>query len=84
MNKRLQKYTDDNDIISKEQIGFKRNSRTSDHVYLLKTLITKHTQGKSGRKVYACFVDLKKAEHMILAKNVAFLWYFLTKVEIFF
>ena len=61
MNKRLQKYTDDNDIISKEQIGFKRNSRTSDHVYLLKTLITKHTQGKSGRKVYACFVDLKKS-----------------------
>ena len=70
LNKRLQDFTDKNDILAKEQIGFKKNARTSDHIYTLKTLITKHTQGKTGQKVFACFVDLKKAYDSVWNKGL--------------
>ena len=48
-----------NGILNNEQIGFRKGSRTADHIFKLKTLICKYIQ-KSG-KSYACFVDLKKA-----------------------
>ena len=56
---RLEKYLDTNSIISKEQIGFKKGSRTSDHILTLKTIIDKGF--KSSKKVCACFIDFKKA-----------------------
>ena len=56
---RLEKYLDTNYIIYKEQIGFKKGSRTSDHILTLKTIIDKAF--KSSKKVYACFIDFKKA-----------------------
>lgn len=56
---RLEKYLDTNSIICKEQIGFKKGSRTSDHILTLKTIIDKAF--KSSKKVYACFIDFKKA-----------------------
>ena len=31
-------------IISPEQIGFSKDGRTSDHMFVLKTLIDKYTQ----------------------------------------
>ena len=56
---RLGKYLDTNSIICKKQIGFKKGSRTSDHILTLKTIIDKAF--KSPKKVYACFIDFKKA-----------------------
>jgi hypothetical protein len=56
---RLEKYLDTNSIICKKQIGFKKGSRTSDHILTLKTVIDKAF--KSPKKVYACFIDFKKA-----------------------
>ena len=41
------------------QIGFTKDSRTSDHVFVLKTLIDKYLHKKE--KLFACFVDFRKA-----------------------
>ena len=57
---RFQNYVDKHDLLSKNQIGFKKKARTSDHILTLKTVIKKYvTHGH--KKIYACFVDLKKA-----------------------
>ena len=59
LNNRLQVFMKDNHTLSVEQIGFRKGARTSDHIYVLKTLIDKYT--KKNGKLYACFVDFKKA-----------------------
>lgn len=56
---RLDCYIETNNIIGPEQIGFRKQCRTSDHVLTLKTLIDKAF--KSKRYLYSCFVDLSKA-----------------------
>jgi hypothetical protein len=59
LNNRLVIFLRENKILNNEQIGFRRGSRTADHIFKLKTLICKYIQ-KSG-KIYACFVYLSKA-----------------------
>ena len=59
INERLDKWSTTNKIQRAEQIGFKKKSRPSDHLLVLKTLVNHYTG--SGRKLYACFVDFKKA-----------------------
>ena len=61
LNKRLTKFCEDNNIRSKEQIGFCKNTRTSDHIFTLKTLVNKYVTDKKGKKLYTCFIDFKKA-----------------------
>ena len=57
---RFQKKADDEGLISKNQIGFRKNYRTADHLLTLKAVIKKYvTKGRD--KIYARFVDLKKA-----------------------
>ena len=46
-------------IISEKQIGFKRNSRTSDHILTLKSIID--FQKSKKEKVFAAFIDLRNA-----------------------
>ena len=60
LNSRLNNYLVKNKLIDPCQIGFQKGKRTSDHIYTLNTLIQKYTKLKK-RKVYACFIDLKKA-----------------------
>ena len=60
LNDRLYKFIYEKGIMPKEQIGFKRHSRTSDHIFTLKTIIDKFIK-KSGGHLYACFVDFSKA-----------------------
>ena len=43
-------------IICPEQIGFSKGSRSSDHMFVLKTLIDKYTQ-QGSKHLYTCFVD---------------------------
>jgi hypothetical protein len=60
LSNRLEKFFETNNIIKKEQIGFMKKSRTSDHVFILRTLIDKmKIIGKS--KLFCCFVDFRKA-----------------------
>lgn len=60
LNNRLSDFIYDHDILHEEQIGFKKGARTSDHMFILKTLIDVYTS-KKNQKLYICFVDLKKA-----------------------
>ena len=39
---RLNKFIEDKRLISPNQIGFMKNCRASDHVYLMRTLIEKN------------------------------------------
>lgn len=59
INKRLNEYLERKNIIHKNQIGFSKNSRTSDHMLVLKTLIDQCFNEK--KKLYTCFIDFKKA-----------------------
>ena len=61
LNKGLTSFTQENDLIHPSQIGFQSGNRTADHVFTLKTLIDKHTVQNKNNKIYACFVDFKKA-----------------------
>ena len=60
LNTRLENFLNSRNIISAEQIGFCKGKRTSDHHFVLKTLIDKYTQ-QNSKKLYTCFIDLKKA-----------------------
>ena len=44
----------------KEQLGFTKGAQTNDHIFTLKTLVDKYTT-KKKMKLFACFVDLRKA-----------------------
>ena len=59
LNNRLDIFLENHDILSKVQIGFKKKCRTSDHILTLKTLIDRAF--RSAKRLYTCFVDLKKA-----------------------
>ena len=56
---RLETHMIKTKVISPSQIGFTKGFRASDHVYLLKTLVTKVLKHK--KKLYVAFVDFKKA-----------------------
>ena len=60
INNRLENFYIQRNLICTEQIGFCRKKRTSDHIFVLKTLIDKYTQS-SSKFLYTCFVDFKKA-----------------------
>ena len=60
LNQRLLKHIQSRDILHKSQIGFLANNRTADHVLTLRTLIDKYVNCHKT-KVYACFVDFRKA-----------------------
>ena len=77
MNDRLTKYIEDNELINRNQIGFRKGHRTSDHVFVLKTLIDKYFN--SGKKLYVCFIDFKKAYDTIWREG---LYYKLLKMGI--
>ena len=52
-------YIEEKNLLRKEQGGFRKGYRTIDHIFTLLTLVNKHLS--KGEKLYACFVDLKKA-----------------------
>ena len=56
---RLELFSEDKKLLSVAQIAFRRGYMTADHVYLLKTLVTKALRGK--KKLYAAFIDFRKA-----------------------
>lgn len=78
LNGRVRTHCSENGLINKNQIGFQKDSRTSDHILTLKTLVKKYvTKGKE--KLYVCFIDFKKAFDSVWHKG---LFYKLHKVGI--
>ena len=60
LQKRLEKFCNEKNIINDIQGSGKANSRTCDHHLILRFLIDKYVNGQ-GKKLFACFVDLQKA-----------------------
>ena len=70
MNKRLMCFVDEHKIISNCQIGFRKNKRTSDHIFVLKCILEEAKIKK--QPIYGCFIDLKKAFDTIWIKGLLF------------
>ena len=60
LNQRLLKHVNSCNILHNCQIGFLPNNRTADHVLTIRTLVDKYVYNHN-EKIYACFVDFKKA-----------------------
>lgn len=60
LNTRLEKFLVKHNLIDNSQIGFTKKARTSDHMFIIKCIVDKYCSNKDGR-VFACFVDLRKA-----------------------
>ena len=59
LNKRLTKWLEQNDILAKEQNGFRKDRSCLYHLYVLSTIIKNRKLQK--RDTFICFVDAKKA-----------------------
>ena len=51
-------------MINEVQGSGKKGSRTADHLLIVRFLIDKYVKTQ-GKKLFACFVDLKKAFDMV-------------------
>jgi len=59
LKNRLAKFLESNKLLSNCQIGFSSGKRTTDHIFVLKTLLD---ISKSKKKpLFMCFIDLKSA-----------------------
>jgi exonuclease III len=54
-------FVNEKKLIHQSQIGFIPGNRTADHSLILKTLYDKFINQNENKKIYACFVDFKKA-----------------------
>ena len=65
LNSRLNLFLEKRKLSCPEQIGFCKGKRTTDHMFILKTLVSdKYTQ-KGSNYFYTCFVDFKKAFDLV-------------------
>ena len=58
LTKHLTTFTNDNQILKYNQVGFRKGFRISDHVFTIKTVINKYL--KENKNLYLCFVDFEK------------------------
>ena len=56
---RIAPILENKNILCKEQAGFRQNHRTTDHIFLLRTIIKKYTT--KNNILFLCFVDFSKA-----------------------
>ncbi len=61
LNNRIVNFLNEHNVLSPCQIGFLPNYRTTDHIYTLHTLINKHVKQTKNGKMFAYFIDFKKA-----------------------
>ena len=64
LEQRIASWAEEHAVKAKGQAGFRKNFRTTDNIFILRSLIEKQKQsrqkGKAG-KLYCCFVDFRKA-----------------------
>ena len=65
---RLNPLLEKENIYCKEQAGFRRNHRTTDHIFLLRNIIKKYTS--QNKILYTCFVDFSKAFDSICRQSL--------------
>jgi len=64
LESRISQWADTNDLCAKGQAGFIKDFRTTDNLFILRTLTEQAKFQK--KKLYICFVDLKKTFDTIL------------------
>jgi hypothetical protein len=60
MNKRLIAHCEKHSVIDERQSSHRKKSRTTDNVFIIRSLFEKYCQ-KQNQKLYACFIDFRKA-----------------------
>jgi len=71
LQNRLTNFLEKQNLLSVNQGGFREGYRTSDHIYILKTLINKYLN-KCKKNLYVCFVDFKKAFDSVVRKALMY------------
>ena len=67
INKRLSEYSENNNLLNENQIGFRKNYATLDHIFNLHTII-KLCFAK-GKKLYCAFVDYAKGRTIVFSRG---------------
>ena len=57
---RLENFIEKKHPVSPNQIGFKKGHRTSDHIFVIKTIVDKIVKTEKG-KLFVAFIDFRKA-----------------------
>jgi hypothetical protein len=70
LNYRLNTFLEEQEILNKNQIGFRYGFRTSDHILVLKTLIDFYKLHK--KPLFACFIDFCKAYDSVWREGLFF------------
>ena len=78
LNSRLTSWLNSKNVIVEEQAGFRQHYSTIDNCFILETLIESRLR-KKGQKLYACFIDFRKAFDFVPRSA---LWYKLYKIGI--
>ena len=68
LNKRIKKWVEDYEIVGEEQCGFRSKRSTTEQVFVMQALVQK--QLLRHRKLYACFIDFKKAFDSVNRKKL--------------
>ena len=68
---RAQEYVEKHNLLSDNQIGFRKGKRTSDHIFILKTLVDKFLRMHKC-KLFVAFIDFKKAYDSINRDHLFF------------
>jgi hypothetical protein len=61
LHNRISIFCEQNHIIRPYQIGYKKKTRTSDHILTLKNIIDKYIRKVQRSYLFACFVDFTLA-----------------------
>ena len=69
LNSRIARHLNINNPTHRNQIGFQPRSRTSDHLLTLKVLHDNFVKTRPRGKIFACFVDFRKAFDSIWHKG---------------
>ena len=67
LQNRLTLFLEEHDLLSPNQVGLRAGYRTSDHIFILKTLINKHVYN-NNKNLFVCLVDFQKAFDSVARK----------------
>jgi len=69
---RIISFCNHNNVIPRVQIGYRKKSRTADHILTLKTLIDKYINRAQRSYLFTCFVDFKSAFDTVWRKALLY------------
>ena len=72
LHRRLIEFADSHNLIPLNQIGYKKKTRTVDHILTLKHIIDKHIFKLPRKYLFVCFVDFKSAFDTVWRKALMY------------